>query len=71
MAKKKSGGGKGKKPYKNKPTSKRYKMYKIDGDKITRRRNCPRCGPGIFLAVAPNRTFCGKCAYTEFGNSKK
>ena len=40
---------KGKKPHKNKPTSKKYTKYKIEGDKIIRERSCPRCGPGIFL----------------------
>ena len=28
--------GKGKKPHKNKPTSKKYKMYKVEGDKVVR-----------------------------------
>jgi ubiquitin-small subunit ribosomal protein S27Ae len=60
-------GGKGKRKRKKHPSSKKYKMYTVVGDKITaRKRMCPRCGPGIFLAVAPNRVFCGKCAYTEF-----
>jgi len=62
---------KGKKKPKNKPTSKKYKMYKIDGDKIVRRRSCPRCGPGIFLMNAENRMYCGKCRYTEFKIKEK
>lgn len=57
---------KGKKPHKNKKTSKKYTKYKIDGDKITRERNCPRCGPGIFLMNAKDRMYCGKCHYSEF-----
>lgn len=69
MAANKAGGGKKKR--KKHPSSKKYKMYTISGDKITRKRMCPRCGPGIFLAVAPNRVFCGKCAYTEFTASGK
>lgn len=56
----------GKKPHKNKPTSKKYSKYKIEGDKIIRAKMCPRCGPGIFLAIAKDRAFCGKCKYTEF-----
>jgi len=60
---------KGKKPHKNKPTSKKYTHYKISGDKMTKARNCPRCGAGIFLAQHNNRLHCGKCNYTEF--SKK
>jgi ubiquitin-small subunit ribosomal protein S27Ae len=58
---------KGKKPHKNKPTSVKYKHYKIEGDKVSRlKKHCPRCGPGVFLAVHKNRTYCGRCKYTEF-----
>jgi len=56
---------KGKKPHKNKPTSKKYKHYK-NGKKIS--KNCPRCGPGTFLANHGNRFSCGKCRYTEFSS---
>ncbi|MEK6893660.1 MAG: 30S ribosomal protein S27ae [Nanoarchaeota archaeon] len=61
---------KGKKPHKNKPTSKKYALYKIDGNSIKKPRNCPRCGPGIFLAVHKDRLACGKCKYTEFTAKK-
>lgn len=61
---------KGKKAHKNKPTSKKYTKYKIEGDKVVRERNCPRCGPGVFLMIAKNRVYCGKCGYSEF-NSKE
>jgi len=54
----------------NQPTSKKYKFYKIDGDTVVRGRNCPRCGPGIFLMKADNRFYCGKCHYTEFSAKK-
>ena len=57
---------KGKKPHKNKPTSKKYSKYKIEGTKVTRQRSCPRCGPGIFLMTSQNRVYCGKCHYSEF-----
>ena len=57
---------KGKKPHKNKKTSKKYTKYKIEGDKATRERFCPRCGPGIFLMKAKDRVYCGKCQYSEF-----
>ena len=56
----------GKKPHKNKPTSKKYTKYKIEGDKITRGRFCPRCGPGVFLMNVKDRFYCGKCHYSEF-----
>lgn len=61
---------KGKKKHKNKPTSKKYKFYKIDGDKVSRERNCPRCGPGVFLANSGGRLYCGKCHYTSFDKAE-
>lgn len=57
---------KGKKKHKNQPTSQKWKMYKIAGNKVTREKSCPRCGPGIFLMKAKDRAYCGKCHYTEF-----
>jgi ubiquitin-small subunit ribosomal protein S27Ae len=67
MGKKKKGGEKkDKKPHKNKPTSKKYSLYKVDGEKATRGKFCPRCGAGIFLAESQGRLYCGKCRYTEF-----
>jgi small subunit ribosomal protein S27Ae len=57
MADKKSG---------KKTTSEKWKKYKIVGDKVERARCCPRCGPGVFLALSKNRSYCGKCHYTEF-----
>ena len=62
---------KGKKPKKNKKTSKKYSKYKIEGDKITRERFCPRCGPGVFLMKAKGRTYCGRCHYSEFESKEK
>jgi ubiquitin-small subunit ribosomal protein S27Ae len=62
---------KGKRPHKNKPTGKKYTKYSIEGDKIKRSRNCPRCGPGVFLMEAKERVYCGKCHYTEFFTSEK
>ena len=64
--KKKKKERRGKKPHKNKPASKKYKFYKIEGNKITREKFCPRCGAGIFLMKAKDRLYCGKCHYTEF-----
>ncbi len=62
---------KGKKPHKNKPTSKKYTKYKIDGEIIKKEKNCPRCGPGIFLMIAKDRIYCGKCHYAEFNGKQK
>ena len=61
---------KGKKTPRNKPTSKKYKFYKIEGDTIVREKSCPRCGLGVFLMKASNRSYCGRCHYTEFISSK-
>jgi small subunit ribosomal protein S27Ae len=42
-------------------------IFRIEGDKIIRlRRNCPKCGEGVFLAEHKDRLSCGKCGYTEF-----
>ena len=59
-------GKKGKKTHKNKPSSKKYTKYRIEGGKLIREKTCPRCGPGIFLMKAKDRLYCGKCHYTEF-----
>ena len=46
-------------------------IFKLEGDKIVRlRRNCPKCGDGVFLAEHKNRLSCGKCGYTEFKSRK-
>ncbi|HLF53653.1 MAG TPA: 30S ribosomal protein S27ae [Candidatus Nanoarchaeia archaeon] len=62
---------KGKKPHKNKPTSKKYKKYTLSGNSSKKGKICPRCGPGIFLAVHKDRLYCGKCHYTEFSAKAK
>ncbi len=62
---------KGKKPHKNKPTSKKYSKYKIAGEKAVREAKfCPKCGPGVFLRSSQGRSYCGKCHYTEFDSKK-
>lgn len=63
---KKAGGKEGKKPHKNKPTSKKYLKYTISGNTVKRAKTCSRCGAGIFLMEAGNRLYCGNCHYTEF-----
>jgi len=54
----------------NKPTSKKYKFYTIEGDSVKKSKSCPRCGAGIFLMNAKDRQYCGKCHYTEFMSKK-
>ena len=45
-----------------------YKFYKTEGEnKIVRtKRDCPRCGRGVFMAEHKDRFTCGKCGFTEF-----
>ncbi|HET6730825.1 MAG TPA: 30S ribosomal protein S27ae [Nitrososphaeraceae archaeon] len=43
------------------------KFYKIEGDKVIRtKKDCPRCGKGVFMAEHQDRLSCGKCGFTEF-----
>ena len=62
---------KGKKKAKNKPTSKKYSKYTVDGDGLKKAKSCPRCGPGVFLMDSNNRFYCGRCRYTEFKAKEK
>lgn len=58
---------KGKKEHKNKPTSKKFSKYKVEGDKVSKDAQfCPRCGPGVFVMKAKDRIYCGRCHFTEF-----
>jgi small subunit ribosomal protein S27Ae len=62
-----------KKSQKERPKSKKkhtkvqiWKLYKVEGDKVVRKnQDCPRCGAGTFLAKYKNRTYCGKCGYSQ------
>jgi small subunit ribosomal protein S27Ae len=43
------------------------KLYKVEGKTVKRLRpQCPRCGPGVFMAEHKNRWSCGRCGYTDF-----
>ncbi len=43
-----------------------HTAYKVEGDKVIRNnKNCPKCGPGVFLGKHKNRLSCGKCNYSE------
>ena len=42
-------------------------LYSVEGGSLKRKKKfCPKCGPGVFLAVHKDRASCGKCGYTEF-----
>jgi len=52
--------------------SKIYKFYKFENDVVKKvRRECPRCGKGIFMAEHKDRHTCGKCGFTEFLHKKQ
>jgi ubiquitin-small subunit ribosomal protein S27Ae len=43
------------------------KFYTIQEDKLIKnKRDCPRCGKGVFMAEHKDRNTCGKCGFTEF-----
>ena len=51
---------------------KKRELFKVESGKIVRlRRNCPKCGDGVFLAEHKDRLSCGTCGYTEFKGSGK
>jgi small subunit ribosomal protein S27Ae len=41
-----------------------------DGKLERKKKHCPKCGPGVFLAAHEDRSACGKCGYTEFAKKK-
>lgn len=44
-----------------------WKFYKIEESAVKRlRKECPRCGKGVFLAEHKDRQTCGRCGYTSF-----
>ncbi len=56
---------------KNKKECQVYKFYKLEGNSIERlKRDCARCGKGVFMAAHKDRLTCGKCGFTEFNKKK-
>lgn len=48
------------------------KYYDIKGDKLERKKKtCPKCGPGVFMAEHKDRWTCGKCGYTIMKQTDK
>ncbi|MHB1868845.1 MAG: 30S ribosomal protein S27ae [Nitrososphaerales archaeon] len=48
-----------------------YKFFQVKQDKVERlRKECPRCGRGVFLGEHKDRLTCGKCGYTSFKKQK-
>jgi small subunit ribosomal protein S27Ae len=49
-----------------------FKLYKVEGDKVSRLRpTCERCGPGYFMADHGNRYTCGHCGLTKYKPTEK
>lgn len=42
-----------------------WKHYEAKGELKRKNQNCPKCGPGYFMANHKDRKSCGKCTYTE------
>ncbi len=40
--------------------------YKVEGNSLKRKKSCPKCGAGVFMAEHKDRAHCGNCGYTEF-----
>lgn len=63
---------KGKKEKVKKEGRKLSALYEVSGEGIKRKnRNCPKCGPGVFLGKHKDRLVCGKCTYVEYVSSKE
>lgn len=46
--------------------AKKWKQYEVEEGKIKKKKTCPKCGPGVFMADHDDRWQCGKCGYTRF-----
>ena len=43
--------------------------YKVEGDKLVHlKKECPKCGAGVFMAEHKDRFACGKCGHMESKN---
>lgn len=42
------------------------RLYEQQGSGLkTKNPTCPKCGPGVFMALHADRNLCGKCGYME------
>ena len=48
-------------------TPEHFKFYKAGATLERLKPNCPRCGPGTWLATHENRSACGRCGYAVIG----
>lgn len=49
----------------DKKTQKKWKYYEVTAEGAKRKKSCPKCGAGIFLAEHKDRRSCGHCGYME------
>ena len=70
--KKKTRKRKGKKPKKKRKKVLKAHYFEVKDSKIIRKKkSCPKCGAGTFLAEHKDRYSCGKCSYSEWKTSKQ
>jgi small subunit ribosomal protein S27Ae len=44
-----------------------WKYYKVEGEQVKKlKKECSRCGKGVFMGEHGDRITCGRCGYTEF-----
>jgi ubiquitin-small subunit ribosomal protein S27Ae len=49
-----------------------YKFFEItEGKLVRKKRDCPRCGKGVYMGQHTDRSSCGKCGFTEFSHKDK
>jgi len=46
--------------------TKKWELYETKGKLERKRKSCPKCGGGVFMAQHKDRLSCGRCGYTEF-----
>ena len=46
-------------------SSKKFEKFTINSNAAQRKKTCPKCGPGIFMAEHKDRYHCGTCGYME------
>lgn len=57
---------------KGKKLQKKWTYYEQAGEGVTRKKkSCPKCGAGVFLAEHPDRRSCGLCGYMEKKSGSK
>lgn len=67
MADDAKGKGSGGKPKAKKGKARKGSCYTTEGGAFGRnRKQCPKCGSGVFLAGHKDRESCGKCGFTEW-----